>query len=124
MLVAVPLVDVAALQFLLGRRAQGDPLDLELQLRPRQRMIEIQTHRVIRHILNAGITRVAFFVGVIVFSFSKINPPCGGSGVCREGELNSRPRAYESLALPLSYLGVVERAPQYYYGIDRLSTQG
>ena len=74
MLVAVPLVDVAALQFLLGRRAQGDPLDLELQLRPRQRMIEIQTHRVIRHILNAGITRVAFFVGVIVFFLFKNQP--------------------------------------------------
>ena len=32
--------------------------------------------------------------------------------VCRGGDLDSRPRAYESPALPLSYLGVLARAPQ------------
>jgi len=32
-------------------------------------------------------------------------PPINNDKICQGGELNSRPRAYESPALPLSYLG-------------------
>ncbi len=49
-------------------------------------------------------------------------PPYGGLE-CRGRDLNSRPRAYESPALPLSYLGVAaQERRKYYYGILRLST--
>ena len=46
---------------------------------------------------------------------------------CRGRDLNSRPRAYESPALPLSYLGVaalfLPERRKYYYGRICLSTQ-